>query len=131
MSKDPLIPPETLVPIQSELLRRIDQLDPPLAVDVREGEAGEALARSLLFEHWPDLLGGGEGLDRERLLYNRYYWFVRFVALWQAAHGYDAGLEQQVFQMVERADTQLDWDLLKQLDARARHGVAVHPLRSP
>ena len=91
---------------------------------MREGEAGEALARSLLFEHWPDLVGGSEELDRERLLYNRYYWFVRFVALWQAAHGYDAGLEQQAFQMVEQADMQLDWDLLQQLDARARQGIA-------
>lgn len=123
MPKDPLIPPETLVPIQAELLRRIDQLDLPLAVDVREGEAGEALARSLLFEYWPDLLGGSEELDRERLLYNRYYWFVRFVAIWQAAHGYDAGLEQQAFLMVEQADMQLDWDLLQQLDARARRGA--------
>jgi len=124
MSKHPLIPPESLVPIQAELLHRIDRLDPPPAVDVREGEAGEALARSLLFEHWPDLVGGSEELDRERLLYNRYYWFVRFVALWQAAHGYDAGLEQQAFQMVEQADMQLDWDLLQQLDARARQGIA-------
>lgn len=120
MAEDPLIPAENLVPLQARLLSRIDQLDPPLAVNVREGEAGEALARSLLFERWPDLLDGAENLDSTRLLYNRYYWFVRFKTLWQAAHGYDAGLEQQAFKMLENADANLDWKLLEELDTRAQ-----------
>src|SRR5947208_683299 len=129
MAEDPLVPPETLVSVHAELLRRIDRLDPPLAVNVREGEAGEALARSLLFEHWPELLGAGEAPDPQRLFYNRYYWFVRFVALRQAADGYDAGLEQQAFKMLEEADREVDWEvdweLLGQLDARARQSVPV------
>lgn len=123
MSDDALIPVKTLLPLHAEVLRRIDRLDPPLAVDVREGEAGEALVRSLLFERWPELLGGSEALDPARLLYNRYYWFVRFITLWQAAHGSNAGLEQQADHILEHTSLDLDWDLLQELETRARQGV--------
>jgi hypothetical protein len=100
----------------------MSQLDPPLAVEVTDDEAGEALARSMLFERWPDLLPADEGSDRERLFYNRYYWFLRFISLWQAAHGYDAGLEQQAFRILEEAEFSVDWDVIQRLDARARQG---------
>jgi hypothetical protein len=116
---DVLIPVDTLAPAQAELLRRIDLLNPPLAVDPRGGDAGEALARSLLFERWPDLLAG-ETLDQKRRFYNRYFWFTRFVTLWQAQHGSDAGLEQQAFKLLEQAGPDVDWDLVQRLDERAR-----------
>lgn len=91
---------------------------PLLAIDVStEGDAGVALARALLFEHWRELAGE---LDSSTAFYNRYFWFVRFATLWQAAHGYDAGIEQQAFQLTDEADFDLDWDLLEELNTRAR-----------
>jgi hypothetical protein len=119
MLPDPLVPTSALPLDLPELWRRLDQLDPPLSIDVRASKAGEALVRSLLFEHWPDLIAG-EALELERRFYNRYFWFARVVALWQAEHGSDAGLEQQLFQMTEQADFPIDWDLLQELDARAK-----------
>jgi hypothetical protein len=95
MSNDPLIP--------------ISVLGPP----------GEAYARSLLFERWPELIVE-EPVDPARSFYNRYFWFVRFAALWQAAHGHDAGLEQQVFQLLEQVDFDIDWDVVQELEARAK-----------
>jgi len=118
MSKDLLVPPSTLMLHQPELQRRIDQLDPPLDRARRTGEAGEALANALLFERWPELLTG-EALDPERIFYNRYFWFRRFTKLWQVAHGPDAGLEQQAFQILEQAAFNVDWSLIQELDIRA------------
>ena len=122
ISKDPLIPTSILALHHPELLRRIDLLDPPPAIDVRTDRAGEAFARALLFERWPDLVAE-EALDAQRSFYNRYFWFARFAALWQATHGYDAGLEQQTFQILDQAGFDLDWDLIHELDVRAKQDL--------
>ncbi len=122
MSNDPLIPISVLAQHHPELLRRIEQLDPPPSADLMTGAPGEAYARSLLFERWPELVGD-EPVDPARSFYNRYFWFVRFAALWQAAHGHDAGLEQQVFQLLEHADFDIDWNVVQELDVRAKQGL--------
>lgn len=122
MSNDPLISTHVLAQQQPELLRRIARLDPAPRVDLMSGPPGEAYARSLLFERWPELIVD-EPVDFARCFYNRYFWFARFAALWQAAHGPDAGLEQQVFQLLEQADFDIDWDIVRALDARAKQGL--------
>jgi hypothetical protein len=120
---DPVIPPEALEPRRGELLRRIAELDQDFIVDANADDpAARALALSLLFEHWPEL--AGEDLDAGRRFYNRYYWLVRFLALRQLTHGPDGGLEQQAFKLIEDAanhDLDVDWDLVKQIDTRARN----------
>jgi hypothetical protein len=61
-----------------------------LTADIEaDDEAARALARSLLFAHWPEL--AGVEADVARCLYNRYFWFVRFVTLHRRTHGPDAG----------------------------------------
>lgn len=111
-----LISVETLSRVKDELFAHIALLTPPIAPEA--GEVGEALAWSLLFERWPDLLPGPP-LDHENAFYNRYFWFKRFATLKQKRDGYDAGLEQQVFQLLEYADFEVDWALMEQLDAEA------------
>jgi hypothetical protein len=49
-------------------------------------------------------------------LYNRYYWFQRLVAAHRTSRAYDAGLEQQAMQILERADCELDWEIVAQID---------------
>jgi hypothetical protein len=120
---DPVITPDVLEPgLRTEVIRRIDALDLNLIVDVRShDEATLAQVRALLFEHWPELVG--ETLTAERSLLNRYYWFVRFITLWQQKYGYNAGMEQQAFRIIEaldRAGPEVDWNLVEELDKRAR-----------
>jgi hypothetical protein len=122
MSNDPLIPIRVLEQHHPELLGRIEQLDPPPSADLTSGPPGEAYARALLFERWPELVLE-EPVDPARSFYNRYFWFARFAALWQAAHGHNAGLEQQVFQLLEQADFDIDWDVVQELDARAKQDL--------
>ena len=50
--------------------------------------------------------------------YNAYYWFKRFVAARSATRGYDAGLEQQAYQMLERAPDDIEWSVLGQIEVR-------------
>jgi hypothetical protein len=116
MSEHPIVPVETLSPVKEELFARIAQLTP--AWEIEPGETGEALAWSLLFEHWPDLVPGPR-LDPKTAFYNQYFWFKRFATLKQQKDGYDAGLEQQAFQLFEHSELDLDWELLGQLDAEA------------
>ena len=120
MNNDVLIPVERLLPVKQELLRRVAALTPPV-IPIEEGNVGDALAWALLFEHWPDLIPGPP-IDAETAFYNQYFWFKRFAALTQLRDGSDSGLEQQVFQLLERleqADFEANWDLLEQLDAEA------------
>lgn len=102
--------------VKNELYARVAQLTPSVPLDA--GDVGEALAWSLLFERWPDLLPGSP-IDRESAFYNQYFWFKRFATLKQERDGYDAGLEQQVFRLLEQPDFDLDWSLIEQIDAEA------------
>jgi hypothetical protein len=117
MSTAPLIPVEVLGGIDDvELRRRAAQL--PLAIDLDDPDA-RPLLWSLVFERWPDLLST-QDLDNATRFYNQYFWFVRFASAWQAAHGHDAGLEQQAFKMLETAPPEAVWGVVAQLDHQAR-----------
>lgn len=115
MSQDPLIPRETLLQVKDELQARIARLSPSLTLE--PGAVGDALSWALLFERWPELLPGPH-LDREVIFYNQYFWFKRFVALKQTCNGFDAGLEQQLFKLLEQIDFEPNWDVIKYLDSK-------------
>lgn len=119
MSKNPLVPLEKLLSVRRELDARIARLS-SLCVSPDSSDVGDALAWSLLFEYWPDLLTG-VSMNQEDIYYNRYFWFRRYATLKQARDGYDLGLEQQVFQLLEQADYKFepDWALIEQLDNEA------------
>ena len=116
MHRSPLLPVAQLSSLDDELIRRARELD--LAIDVTTDPAGLALARALLFERWPELLS--TTLDPATRFYNRYFWFVRFATLWQAAHGDDPGLEQQAFQILEQVDFEIDGELFQEVERLAR-----------
>jgi hypothetical protein len=54
------------------------------------------------------------------IFYNRYYWFLVFAKLYHAAHGFDAGIEQQGFQLLETAPPGVDWNCLEAIEADVR-----------
>lgn len=116
MSKHPLVSLESLLRVKNALRTRIARALPGVALDA--GDVGDARAWSLLFEHWPDLVSGVP-MDREDAFYNRYYWLRRYATLKQERDGDDAGLEQQVFQLLEQPDFELDWELVERLSDEA------------
>ncbi len=52
------------------------------------------------------------------VLYNRYYWFLRFAKIHSEQHGKDAGIEQQAFQILENAMTDIDWAVVEAIDKK-------------
>jgi hypothetical protein len=69
--------------------------------------AGWCLRNYLILTECPELLGD-HCPSVEEQYWSRYYWLFRFAKVWSAVSGYDAGLEQQVFQFLEYAPNGLD-----------------------
>lgn len=49
-----------------------------------------------------------------------YFWFRRFVFLWQQRNEPDAGLEQQAFGKLAGTSADIDWTVIEELDRLAR-----------
>ena len=76
-----------------------------------------AFRRFLLFSSAEALEAVGlHELGELGAFYNQYFWFKRFVKQHTAHAGPDAGLEQQVFQLLESAPPGVDWSILEALD---------------
>jgi hypothetical protein len=50
------------------------------------------------------------------VLYNRYFWFLRFAKIRSEQHGKDPGIEQQAFQILENAMADIDWTVVEAID---------------
>ena len=124
MSSTPIIPLEVLEGIDDvELRQRAGQLQ--LAVDVDSPEV-RPLLWSLAFKEWPDLFRA-QDLSELTRFYNQYFWYVRFISDWQAAHGGDAGLEDYATRILERAPHDIDWKVVERLDHQARYASGPDP----
>jgi hypothetical protein len=78
------------------------------------------LLLSLTFEKWPDLIPGTPPISLAQRFYNEYFWFRRFVFLWQQGNEPDAGLEQQAFGKLAETSADIDWTVIEELDQLAR-----------
>jgi hypothetical protein len=69
--------------------------------------AGRSLRNYCLLTECPEMVGS-LGLSADERFWSRYYWLARFAREWQAVAGYDAGLQQQLFQLLEFAEVEYD-----------------------
>jgi len=114
---DFLVHEDVLISLDEDLKRLIRSESEVYAVDPGDDLYGVALRRHFLFSRWPALLSkSGLQLTNEQILYNSYYWMRSFAKLHTLKHGYDAGLEQQVFMLLERADCDVDWEVIERID---------------
>jgi hypothetical protein len=90
------------------------------APEAMDSASGEAFRYYLLFSSGACLEAADfRDLREDAVFYNRYYWFQRFVKLHTDKHGFDAGLEQQAFQLLELAPATTDWSVVEAIEARA------------
>lgn len=103
----------------SLIKRLIDQSNQRFVADATDDFNGMALRYAMLFSN-PNLLLelGFAQINNTDRFYNEYYWFSLFSKLHQIKHGYDAGIEQQVFKILERAPSDVDWKLVDSLNKR-------------
>ena len=51
--------------------------------------------------------------------YSRYFWFLSYVERKKYLYGEDAGLEQQLFKIIEEADSlnkDVDWEIIQEIE---------------
>ena len=73
----------------------------------------------LLFYTKEDEVIALTGKPLEAVLYSKYYWLKRYVKKYNEVNGYDAGMEQQQFKLIEELEQRLgggEWDLLQRID---------------
>ncbi len=128
-----LVSESTLNETDEKLGRLIDKVKHEYGIDVDDDLYGSAFRYYLLFDRWPTLLQGAvPELDATVRFYNKYYWFWRMKCLYFQKHGYDAGLDQQAFQLLEYAHEHetFDIDLLVTHQIEKRVEREVEPPRS-
>jgi hypothetical protein len=113
---DVLVSLSTLRAHDDEIRRATDAAVAQLDVD----PAWEMCLRYYLVfhEHLEHQVGLGD-LDPIIELYNCYYWFKRFAHARAAHRGFDAGLDQQAFRLLETAPEGVDYELVRELDTLA------------
>ena len=80
----------------------------------------QAYGRHILFsDDVARQTAGFSGLSRAELFYNSYYWLLVFSKRYQAAAGYNAGIEQQTFKALETAPPGVDWEIVEEISHRA------------
>jgi hypothetical protein len=97
------------------VLERLWTTSTNYSIDVTNAAYGRAFLRVLLFGEWQDLIADLH-LSGCVLYYNRYLWARRFAKAYQSVHGPDAGIEQEIFRLLEQAPSDADWTILASID---------------
>lgn len=111
---------------------RLAEGEPPLtgycARMLGHPTAGRSLRNYVVLTDCPELIGG-LGLTEGERFWSRYYWYARFAREWQAAVGYDAGLEQSVFKLLEAGVEHgaIDLDPLPEVESAIERDAVVRP----
>ncbi|AKJ30911.1 hypothetical protein [Caldimonas brevitalea] len=63
---------------------------------------------------------GVSDLSESAAFYNAYYWVLVFAKRYQARYGFDAGIEQEAFKVLERAPADVDWTVVERVSQAAQ-----------
>jgi hypothetical protein len=112
---DVLIPENKLV-VSNALLTRVMKKNPNVRWSEMDWGVKEAYARyaALLDNDVKSYLGVDDLLE-PIAFYNAYYWSLVFVKRYNIRYGFDAGIEQQSFKVLERAPANVDWAITEQV----------------
>lgn len=79
-------------------------------------KARDALANHYLFSD-PNVwtVVGVRALDELHLFYNSYYWYLVFKKECENSNGFDAGIEQYSFKLLEMAPLDVDWTVVEKV----------------
>ena len=58
--------------------------------------------------------------DISKIMYSRYYWYIRYKQRYFEVFGYDAGIEQEGFKLLEELENELedgvDWSIIQRVN---------------
>lgn len=94
------------------------------SIDLDDSSYGRAFATFVFFSRFPAFSSVlGKELDATDRFYNAYFWFLRFESLYTRKNGYDAGLKDQISDMLaQNAHLDLDPQVIEAIE-----GVATKP----
>jgi len=120
-----LVPEHEIAQFEYLILPLIEELDPNVAAIANDDFSGGAFRYYLFFSESSILQRTPlSRLNIPELFYNKYYWFLLFTKLHQIRHGYDGGLEQQAFKLLETAPSNVNWNLLEEIHKRVEHEIS-------
>lgn len=60
----------------------------------------------------------------DSILYKKYYWFTKFKERYEQLYGFDAGIEQQQYKIIEelqvRMNENLDWNTIRLMEKESK-----------
>lgn len=94
-------------------------IDKTNIIILEDGGLAKLLDNFLFLQQYAEAIIANSSFTYEEVLYSQYYWFIQFKYQYSAKEGYDAGMEQQAFQLVENLfnelDGNLDWELVESI----------------
>lgn len=86
----------------------------------KDKQAEEYLRNYTLLEKFPEKFENETALN---LFYNKYYFFLLYSYTIQKNNGFDAGIEQQEFKILEQGEylKDIDWGVVEGISDRIKH----------
>lgn len=108
---------------RKEIESLFETLNPKLnlsnIITVDDVELSKALNYFLFLKQCPQDILTNSSFTYEIVLYSQYYWFIYFKNHYFLKYGYDAGMDQQAFLLIENLTNELgeevDWELLEKV----------------
>ena len=108
-----LIPESWLVDRDAEIRALVGKPLESYAINGEDCDYGRSFRYFVLFSDCSDfILKSFAEITRSSLFYNKFYWFARFSNAYMKKHGFDVGLEQQQFQMLENQEGIIDLEVI-------------------
>lgn len=113
--------PEGQLNVDDVLLMRLAQKHPAVRWCEFDEDVKQSYARhvALLDSELRRELGAVD-LSEPVAFYNAYYWGLIFARRYQARYGFDAGIEQEAFKVLERAPSEIDWRVVESVNQAAQ-----------
>ena len=58
--------------------------------------------------------------DKKKIMYNKYYWYTKYKKRYFDVYGYDAGIEQDGFKLLEELENELEegveWSIIQEIE---------------
>ncbi|WP_053365750.1 immunity 22 family protein [Bacillus sp. FJAT-27245] len=97
----------------------LPKLDLSNIITIDDEDLTKVLHYFLILKEFGQEIAAGSSFTNEQILYSQYYWFVYFKNQYISKYGYDAGMDQQAFQLIEHIAYELhddvNWDILEQI----------------
>lgn len=100
------------------------ELDSSIIITVDDEELSKILHYFLFLKKCIQDIVADSPFTYEEVLYSQYYWFVYFKNHYFLKFGYDGGMEQQAFLLIENLtyelDGEVDWELLEKIETQLK-----------